>query len=248
MSVGFLSAIIRVVISLGVTYLGAVIDAIMVIIGTGIGLLFRKGIPDRVADTVQSGLGLVAIILGIHGALASSNPIILVVSIALGAVVGESLGIDQGINRAAAALQTRFSKPGKTNLVEGFIAGTSLFCVGSLVIVGSLENGLLGDPTTLLTKSALDAISAVFLTASFGVGVGLAAISVLVIEGGIIIFSRLLAPILSETVITEIVAVGSLLLLALGLNLSGATKFRVMNYTPAIIFPVILLPLLHAFF
>lgn len=126
--------------------MGAVINAVLVVVGSALGLVFKKGISDRIAQAIQAGIGLVVFILGIQGALQGKQMIVTIAAIALGVLIGEGLDLDGMINRAIRYLEHRLSGGGNSQLAEGFIAASSLFCVGSMVIIGALENGLEGDP------------------------------------------------------------------------------------------------------
>ncbi len=224
--------------------MGAVVNAILIIIAGGVGLFLNKGIPPDTSKAVMSGIGLTVVVMGIQGALTSDNQILLIVSIVLGAIIGESLKLDQRTNRVIERLERRYSssqEEGAPSLTEGFIAATSIFCVGSMVIIGSLESGLLGDNTTLYTKSLIDGITALFLASSLGKGVLLAALPVLMIEGGLILFANMLQPILTAEVVTEIVAAGSVLLIGLGLNIMNVTNLKILNYMPAMLIPPIVM-------
>ncbi len=166
----------------------------------------------------------------------------LIASIVLGALVGTLLDIDGAINRLGAWVERRFRHgEGKTTLAEGFVTASLLFCVGSMTIVGSLNAGIAGDNTMLYTKSLLDLCSSMMLAASLGAGVLLAAAFVLVFQGGVVLLSGLLAPLLADpSLVAEMTCAGSLLILALGLNLIGVTKIKVANYLPAIVFAPII--------
>lgn len=227
--------------------MGAIVNAVTIILASLIGLFLNTGIPQDMSEAVMSGIGLTVAVMGIQGALASNSQILLIVSIVLGAVIGESLQLEQRTNRVIARLERKYSVPQKgdaPSLTEGFIAATSIFCVGSMVIIGSLESGLLADNTTLYTKSLIDGITALFLASSLGKGVLLAAFPVLIIEGGLILFAQMLQPILTADVVTEIVAAGSILLIGLGLNIMDVTELKILNYMPAMLIPPILMTFL----
>ncbi len=218
--------------------LGVLVNTLTVILGSTVGLLCKKGIPKRLTDAVMIGIGLCTLYIGISGTLEGENVLILIASIVLGALVGTLLDIDGAINRLGAWVERRFRKgEGKTTLAEGFVTASLLFCVGSMTVVGSLNAGIAGDNTMLYTKSLLDLCSSMMLAASLGAGVLLAAAFVLVFQGGIVLLSGLLAPLLADpTLVAEMTCAGSLLILALGLNLIGLTKIKVANYLPAIVF------------
>lgn len=227
--------------------LGTVVNTAVVVVGALLGMLFKRGIPERVGDAVIKAFGLITLYIGISGAFKGESPYVMILSIALGTMVGEWLDLQKGIERFAQTLETRFAKEDDSRIAQGFISATLLFCMGAMAIVGSLEGGLRGDHTLIFTKSTLDFISAMFLAASLGIGVLFAAGSVFVYQGAIVLLAGLLAPFLSDPIITEISAVGSVLLMGLAFNLLGVTKLRIMNYIPAVLLPILLVPLFSLF-
>lgn len=222
---------------------GTLINTVVVLIGAAIGLLIGKGIPERITGTVIKAFGLVTLYIGISGALEGQNPYVLILSIALGTIVGEALDLQKGIERFAHKLEERVSRGGESQVAKGFITATLLFCMGAMAIVGSIEGGLRGDHTMILTKSTLDFIASILLASSLGIGVAFAAGAVLVYQGSIVLLAGLVAPFLSDAVITEISAVGSILLMGLAFNMLDLTELRIMNFIPAIILPIVLTPL-----
>lgn len=227
---------------------GTLINTGVVLIGALIGLLIGKGIPERITGAVIKAFGLVTLYIGISGALEGQNPYVLILSVALGTIVGEGLDIQRGIERLAEKLEAKVSKRGDSPVAKGFITATLLFCMGAMAIVGSIEGGLRGDHTLILTKSTLDFIASILLASSLGIGVAFAAGAVLVYQGSFVLLAGLIAPFLSDIVITEISAVGSILLIGLAFNMLEITKLRIMNYIPAILLPIVLTPLFAMFF
>lgn len=215
--------------------LGVIINVLTVLIGSSLGLLFKKGIPERVREAVMSGLGVCTLCIGLSGAIESENVLIMIASVVIGAIVGTLIGIDRGINKLAEKIEKRFAKKDGVSIAEGLVSSTLLFCVGSMTLTGSLEAGLTGDSTILITKALLDLFSSMMLASSLGIGVMLSAISVLVIQGSLVLAASFLAPVLSESAVNEMTAVGSLLIIMIGLNLLKVTKLKVADYLPAII-------------
>lgn len=222
--------------------LGVIVNVATVILGSTIGLVFKKGISKKYSDAVMTGIGLCTVFIGISGMLKGQNVLVAIISMVLGALVGTALDIDGKLNSVGSILQKKMKKTedGKVSVAEGFVTASLLFCVGAMTIIGSLEAGLKGDNTTLFTKSILDFFSSMMLSASLGIGVMCAALFVLVFQGGLVILSGLLDTILNEPAIAEITCVGSLMIFALGLNLMGITKIKVANYFPALIFAPII--------
>lgn len=217
--------------------IGVLVNTATVIIGSLIGLLFKKSISRRFTDAIMLGIGLCTIYIGISGALEGENTLILILSIVLGAAMGTGLDIDKRINDLGDWIGKRFKKAdgNSVSVAEGFVTASLLFCIGAMTIVGSLNAGLTGDNEMLFTKSLLDLISSLILSVSLGVGVMFAAAFVFAFQGSIVLLAQSLQPILTDSAIAEITCAGSLLILALGLNLIGLTKIKVANYLPAIV-------------
>ena len=222
--------------------LGTIVNAIAVILGGLVGLLFKKGLPKKLTDAVMTGIALCTIYIGIGGCLEGKNPLITVIAIAVGAVIGTALDLDGRLLMLGETVEKKFKKAGgeKVSLAEGFISSSLLFCVGAMAIMGSLQSGLAGNHQTLYTKSVMDFISSIVFASSLGVGVLFSSAAVFVYQGVITLAAGFLAPLLETTTVAEMTCVGSLLLIALGLNLLGITKIKIMNYIPAIFLPIIL--------
>ena len=225
--------------------LAVFVNTLAVLIGSAVGLLLRKGIPQRITDILMKGLGLCTMYIGWSGTLKGENTLVLILSVAMGIVIGEGLDLDDKLNRFAQNMEHRFKKNGeKVSLAEGFVTASLLFCVGAMTIVGSLQAGLSGDYEMLYTKSVLDLISSMVFASSLGFGVMLSAAFVFVFQGGIVLLAQFIAPLLTDGVIAEMVCSGSLIIFALGLNIVGITKLKVLNFLPAIFLPILLCPLL----
>ena len=224
--------------------IGTLVNTGTVIIGSLIGLLLGNILPERLRDTVMKGLGLCTLFVGIDGMLGGSNALIAIISVAVGAVIGELCDLDGHLNRFAEGLERRIKK-GKADgpsLAEGFVTASLVFCVGAMTIVGALNDGLTGDHEMLFTKATLDFVSSMIFASSLGIGVLMAAAAVFTIEGGIAALASLVAPLLQQdpATIPEMTVVGSVLIVGLGLNLLGVTKLKIMNYVPAIFLPILL--------
>ena len=219
--------------------IGTIVNTLAAVVGGLLGSLLKKGIPERFADLVQKGLALCVLYIGVKGSLVGTNTLVTILSLVLGAILGELLNIDGGIERLGAWAQGKLSKGG-SRLGEGFVTASLLFCVGSMSVVGSLQSGLTGNHETIFTKSMLDFVSAIILASSLGLGVCLSGAFVLVYQGAIVLLARWAAPILSDYVVAEMSCAGSLLIIALGLNMLGVTKLKVGNLLPAMFLPIIL--------
>lgn len=221
---------------------GAVVNFFLVIIGSLLGLLFKKGIPERIRQTLMTGMAFCVLYIGITGLFeAQANILVMIVCMALGSIIGEVIDLDKRVNNLGLRIENSFKKKdSNTKIAEGFVAATLLFCVGAMTIVGSIDSGINGDNTTLYSKSVIDCIAAVALTSSMGIGVIFAAASTLVIEGGLTLLAGVISPILSDYIIAQMSVIGSLLIIALALNMLGVTKIKVMNFVPAILLPLLL--------
>ena len=219
--------------------IGTFVNTLAAVVGGLLGTLLKRGIPERFADLVQKGLALCVLYIGVKGSLVGTNTLVTILSLVLGAILGELLNIDGGIERLGAWAQSKLSKGG-SRLGEGFVTASLLFCVGSMSVVGSLQSGLTGNHETIFTKSMLDFVSAIILASSLGLGVCLSGAFVLVYQGAIVLLARWAAPVLSDYVVAEMSCAGSLLIIALGLNMLGITKLKVGNLLPAMFLPIIL--------
>lgn len=215
--------------------IGVIVNTVAVLIGGGIGLLFKKDIPTRIIDSVMKIMGAVVLSMGIRGIFKGENSMVLLVSIVLGTIVGELIDIDSRITKLGKRIETKIGT-GASGFTQGFVTSTLLFCVGAMAIVGSIQAGTIGDNSTLFAKSVLDGVSAVMLAATLGVGVLASAVCVLILEGGIALLAGFLAPVLTSVMIAEMTCVGSLMIIVLGLNIMDITDYKVANCLPALVF------------
>lgn len=221
---------------------GAVVNFLLVILGSLLGLLFKKGIPERIQKTLMTGMAFCVLYIGITGLFEEgANILVIIVCMALGSVIGELIDLDKAVNRLGTAIENKFSKGENSKIADGFVTATLLFCVGAMTVVGSIDSGISGDNSTLYSKSVIDCVSALALTSGMGIGVIFAAFSTLLIEGGLTLLSGVIAPIMTDYIIAQMSVIGSLLIIALALNMLGITKIKVMNFVPAILLPLILI-------
>ncbi len=222
--------------------LGTIVNTLAVICGCVVGLLVKGGIPEKVSNTVMNGIALCVIYIGISGSLEGGNILITIMSMAIGSVIGELIDLDKHLNQLGRYLEMKFSKKSDIDIsiAQGFISASLLFCVGEMAVVGSLESGLRGNHSILFAKSILDGISSIIFTASMGIGVIFSSIAVFLYQGIITIGASYLSAILSNDVVSSMTAVGSLLIMALGLNMIKACNIKVANLLPTMFIPVIL--------
>ena len=228
--------------------IGVLVNVGTVIVGACIGLMFKKGIPERVSKAAMIGLGACTLYIGISGSLCGQNVLILIASVVLGGICGTLLNIDGAINTLAQTVEKKFKKAdNRVSIAEGLVSATLLFCVGSMTVTGSIQAGLTGDNSVLITKATLDLVSSMMLASSLGVGVLLSSVSVLVIQGGLVLLAGLISPFMSTGAINEMTCAGSLLIIMIGTNLMGITKIKVADYLPAILFAPILYNIIQLF-
>lgn len=228
-----------------------IVNTIAIIIGTCVGLLVKKGIPKEISSNILKALGVCTVIIGIQGAIQTSNILILILSIALGVFVGEFFNFEGKVNRFSQNLLGKIAKGENSvsKITEAFITSCLIMNVGAMVIVGSLDAGLRENYSMLYTKSLLDLISGIMLAATMGAGVFGSAAFTLIFQGTIVLLSKYISPYMSEFLIGEISSTGCAIILALGFNMIGITQFKVINYIPALlmvplsIFIIGLLPL-----
>ena len=223
--------------------IGVLANFIGVTLGSSVGLLAKKAIPESWNSVIMRGIGLCTLYIGFSGALVGENTIILILSMIAGVLIGEGFRIEERFNGFAHRVEDRF---GGINFAGGFITASLLMCVGAMSIVGSLDAGIKGDNTLLLTKTVMDTISAVVLSASLGIGVMFAGITVLVLEGGIVLIAEAVSPYLTDWVVNEMSCVGSVLIVAIGVNLIFDAKLKRLNYMPAMFLPLAFCPLFEA--
>ncbi len=228
--------------------LGVIVNVIAVIVGSCIGLLFKKGIPQRVSQAAMIGLGACTLYIGIRGSLCGENVLILIASVVLGTIIGCLLNIDGAINALAKKVESKFKKEDKqTSFAEGLVSATLLFCVGSMAVTGSLQAGMTGDNSILIAKATLDLVSSVMLAASLGAGVLFSSVPILVIQGSLALLAGVISPFMNSGAINEMTCAGSLLIVMIGMNLMGITKIKVADYLPAILLAPIIYNLVALF-
>lgn len=220
--------------------IGTIVNCLAIVLGCLVGILIKGKMSEKLSDNIMNGIALCVLYIGISGSLQGENTLITIISMAIGALIGELIDIDKGLNKLGDKLEEKFSsKKGEVSISKGFVSASLLFCVGAMAIVGSLQSGLSGNYETLFAKSILDGISSIIFAASLGIGVIFSAVSVLLYQGIITIGSSFLSNILSDSVVNSMTAIGSLLIIGLGLNMLKVTNIKVANLLPAIIIPIL---------
>lgn len=233
--------------------LGVIVNVLVIVGASFAALILKKFIMkfdknnkvEKISDTIMSGLALCIIYIGISGALECQHVLICIISMVVGGLIGELIDIDKGLNSLGDKIEEKLNKgkvdvsKEKVSISQGFVSASLLFCVGAMAVVGALNSGLFGNNDTLFAKSALDGVSSFLFSLTMGIGVLLSAVAVFLYEGIIACGAFLLKGVLSTAVITEMNAVGSLLILALGINMILKANIKVANLLPAMFVPII---------
>jgi uncharacterized membrane protein YqgA involved in biofilm formation len=222
------------------TFSGVLVNVLTVLIGSTVGLLLKKQIPERLTSAVMTAIGLCTVAIGVTGVIKGENQLVMIISLVLGAIVGTLIDLDGKLTKIGDRLQKKKGENEKSTFSQGFVTASLLFCVGAMTIVGSMNAGISGDNQMLYTKSVLDLISSTMLGASLGIGVLFSSAFVLVFQGGLVALSMALGSFLNDFAVAELICAGSVMIIALGLNLIGITKIKVANLLPGLVFvPVV---------
>lgn len=215
--------------------IGTLVNTGTVVAGALAGVMIHSRLPERIKITTFQGIGLFTLYIGFSMAMKTENVLILVFSVVLGSITGELINVESRMEKV--------SEWGKKNLgskndkfTEGFITAFMLFCMGSMTILGSIEEGLGGEPTLLMAKSVLDAFGAMALASSLGIGVLFSAVPLLIYQGGLTLLAGSVQAYLTAPVINEVSAVGGLMLIGLGITILEIKKLKILNMLPALVF------------
>ena len=218
---------------------GTIINAVAIIIGSLIGIAINKKLPERFIKIVFQAIGLFTLFIGVYMALKTENLFLMVISIVTGAILGEWINIDKYINRFGDRMKNRL-KSNNSKFSEGLVTAFLLFCMGSVTILGAIEEGLGGKPNLLLAKSVLDGVSSVALAAALGFGVAFSVIPLLIYQGGLTFLAAYFGDYFAESIINELTGVGGLMLIGLALNILEIKKLKILNMLPALVIIVVL--------
>jgi uncharacterized membrane protein YqgA involved in biofilm formation len=221
---------------------GTLVNAAAVVAGSAIGLALRRGLPEQLKSAVFQAIGLVTLAIGMQMALQAKSLLLLVFSLLLGTLLGTWLALQERLEALCERLKHRSGNNDST-FTEGLVSAFLIFCVGSLTILGCLQEGLTGDATLLYTKATLDGFMAIALASTFGWGVMFSVIPLLILQLGMTSLSGLLGGNASQGLLGSLTAVGGTLIIGIGLNLLGVVKLRLVNFLPALIVVLILSPL-----
>ncbi len=230
---------------------GTIINAILVVVGSLCGLLFKKILPERLKDTLLQAVGLIVMFVGIGGAVSATltyengafgtrDTLIMILAMVFGTTVGELINIEKQLDRFGAFCQSKLvKKDSKSTFAEGMVTASLIFVVGAMAVVGSLDNGIRGDDSTLVAKGVIDCITSVVLASTLGIGVMFSAVPVFLYQGAIALLGVYIEPFLTSAVISQMSFTGSILIFAIGVNMLGFIKIKVGNMLPAIFMPII---------
>ncbi len=218
---------------------GSIANAALIISGSLIGLALRTKLPQKILELPVQGMAIFVISLGLSMSINTKQPLIVIASIAAGSVIGEMIDLEGRLEKGCAALEKRFGDRAK-GFSSGFIAASLIYCTGSMAVLGSFEEGLGGYPSLLLAKGLIDGLTSIAIAASLGFGVIFSFIPVFLYQGMLTLAAVWIQPFMSESAVTEMSATGGLMLVAIGINLLGFMKIRVMNMLPGLVAAVVL--------
>ncbi|NCC79499.1 MAG: DUF554 domain-containing protein [Clostridia bacterium] len=219
---------------------GTIVNFFAIILGSLIGILFHKRINQDIAYSLFKVLGLCVIYLGIIGLIKVENPMVIILSMALGTLLGEVINIEKKLETMSNRIEMLVNKYYKGKIKDGFLTATLLFCIGSMAIIGTIESTLSNNHDTLFAKSILDGITSVIFASTMGLGVMLSSFSVLLYQGSISVLANFIKPLVTAVpeTIPMISGVGSLMIMGLGINMVFNLKLKISNMLPSILIPI----------
>jgi uncharacterized membrane protein YqgA involved in biofilm formation len=218
---------------------GTLINAAAILLGSTIGIVLNARLPERFIKIVFQGIGLFTLFIGVYMALKTNNLFFMIISIVVGGIIGEGIDLEKYITRFGDQIKNRF-KSKNSRFSEGLVTAFLLFCMGSVTILGAIEEGLGGDPNLLLAKSVLDGVSSIALSAALGFGVAFSIIPLIIYQGGLTLLAAYFGDYFSETIINELTAVGGLMLIGLGITILGIKQLKILNMIPSLIVIVLI--------
>lgn len=230
--------------------IGTIVNVLAVIIGSIIGIIFHGGLKQKYQDTLMQVLGLSTMFIGVSGtlkgmfvitnnSLETKGTMLMIISLVLGALIGEFIDIEDKMDRLGEYLKSKVKNVNNPRFVEGFVTTSIVICVGAMAVVGSLQDGLIGEPSMLYTKSILDGIIVIIFASTMGIGVLFSVIPLGLYQGTITLCAKFVAPILTDHMIANLSFVGSVLIFGVGVNIAFGKKFKVGNMLPALFIVII---------
>jgi len=218
--------------------LGTIVNSLAIVVGGLIGFFFKNIIPEKLSDSLLKASAMAVIAVGIKLTLAGEDLTLLIVALILGTLIGELIDIEGKLDNLGAFVESKF-KNKESNITQGFVSCTLVYCVGSMAIVGSIQSGLSGNHEILFSKAVLDGIISISMAVSMGIGVVFSSISVFIYQGSITILAQFLQSVLSDAVVSEMTAIGGVMIMAIGLNFLEIKRIKVGNMIPAVFIPII---------
>lgn len=234
------------------TMIGTLINVAAIIVGGGAGLIIKHRLGESMQDSLLKALGLATLFIGASGALTgllavtdqglltTKGAMIMIISLVVGTIIGELLKIEYHLNQLGEKLKLLLKAENNSSFATGFVTNTLVVCVGAMAVVGSIEEGMTGNFSTLFAKAMLDCIITLIFASTLGIGVLFSAIPLLIYQGSITLLAQVVSPFFSETLINNLSFVGSVLIFAIGLNLILNSKIKVGNMIPALLVPIVI--------
>lgn len=218
--------------------IGTLVNTGTVLVGSAVGLMAGSRLPENIKTILMQALGLSVVAIGLRMALEAQHALLAIGCLLLGGVSGELLRIEQRLEGLAEILQKKL-RSRSSRFVEGFVTATLLYLTGAMTIVGSIQDGTIGDPSVLLIKALLDGVASVALASSLGIGVMYSALPVLIVQGGITLLASQMAFLSEPAVLDAVNATGGLLILGIGINLLEIRRIHVGNLLPALLYAIV---------
>ncbi|CAM5798078.1 MULTISPECIES: DUF554 domain-containing protein [Brevibacillus] len=228
--------------------LGTLVNAIAIIAGALLGRLL-SGIPESIRKTVMQGIGLAIVLLGIKMSLETQNFLLVILSIVIGSILGELIGIESGLNKLGQWLESKMGGRSQGSIATGFVTTTLVYCIGAMAVLGAMDSGLRNNHEILYTKAMLDGFSAIIFSSTLGIGVLFSAVPVFLYQGAIALLSTQIYNFVSQetldAMLVEVTAVGGLMIIAIGINILELKKINVANMLPALVIAAIGVPIVR---
>lgn len=218
--------------------LGTIVNSLAIIVGGLVGFFFKNIIPQKLSDSLLKASAMAVLAVGIKLSMQGDNLSLLIIAIILGTFIGELINIEDKLDNLGMILESKF-KNKESNITQGFVSCTLVYCVGSMAIVGSIQSGLTGNHQILFSKALLDGIISITMAATMGIGVVFSSISVFIYQGSITILAQFLQSILSDVVVSEMTSIGGVMIMAIGLNFLEIKRIKVGNMIPAVFIPIL---------
>lgn len=218
--------------------LGTIVNSLAIVVGGLIGFFFKNIIPEKLSESLLKASAMAVIAVGIKLTLVGEDLTLLIVALILGTLIGELINIEGKLDNLGVIVESKF-KNKESNITQGFVSCTLVYCVGSMAIVGSIQSGLTGNHEILFSKAVLDGIISITMAVSMGIGVVFSSISVFIYQGSITILAQFLQSVLSDAVVSEMTAIGGVMIMAIGLNFLEIKRIKVGNMIPAVFIPII---------